>query len=123
MQFFHFKEIPPASFPNNETQTLSHCPRANNNPSLALPSLDQTQLLQSARSSSSSQPDSACSGKLEGPPAGPAPLRCDGQQRQTVIGGLRDPYTSVCQLFVSKLGVQLLGFSESDLFSKGTGLP
>lgn len=58
MQFFHFKEIPPASFPNNETQTLSHCPRANNNPSLALPSLDQTQLLQSARSSSSSQPDS-----------------------------------------------------------------
>lgn len=66
MQFFHFKEIPPASFPTANS-TLLHCPQANNNPSLALPSLDQTQLLQSACSSSSTGVDSeaACSSNLK----------------------------------------------------------
>lgn len=53
MQFFHFKEIPRASLPT----TLLHCPRANNNPSLALPSLDQTQLFQSALSSPDTEVD------------------------------------------------------------------
>lgn len=62
-------------------------------------------------------------GRLRGAQAGPAPFVFDGQRRQTVIGGLRDPYTSVCQVFMSEHGVQLLGFSESDLFSKGTGSP
>lgn len=62
-------------------------------------------------------------GCLRGALAGPAPFVFDGQWRQTVIGGLRDPYTSVCQVFMSEHSVQLLGFSESDLFSKGTGFP
>lgn len=66
MQFFHFKEIPPASFPTMNP-TLLQCPRANNNPSLALPSLYQTQLLQSARGSLSTALDSeaACSGNFK----------------------------------------------------------
>lgn len=68
MQFFHFKEIPPASFPTTNS-TLLHCPQANNNPSLALPSLDQTQLLQSACSSSGTEAESeaAYSGNLKVP--------------------------------------------------------
>lgn len=85
MQFFHFKEIPLASFPTTNP-TLLHCPRANNNPSLALPSLDQTQLLQSACSSSGTGVGLLL--QLEGPLAGPAPFVFDGQRRETVIGGL-----------------------------------
>lgn len=63
MQFFHFKETPLASFPTMNP-TLLHCPRANNNPSLALPSLDQTQLLQSACSSSSTGLDSEAAAEV-----------------------------------------------------------
>lgn len=66
MQFFHFKEIPPASFPTKNS-TLLHCPLANNNPSLALPSLDETQLLHSTCSSSSTgvYSEAAYSGNLK----------------------------------------------------------
>lgn len=89
MQFFHFKEIPLAFFPTMNS-TLLHCPRANNNPSLASPSLDQTQLLQSTCSSSSTGlcSEAASFKQLEGPLAGPGPFVFDGQRRQTVIGGL-----------------------------------
>lgn len=66
MQFFHFKEIPLALFPTMDS-TLLHCPQANNNPSLALSSLDQTQLLQSTCSSSGTGLDSEtdCSSNLK----------------------------------------------------------
>lgn len=66
MQFFHFKEIPPASFPTMNP-TLLLCPRANNNPTLALPSLYQTQLLPSACGSLSTGLDleAASSGNSE----------------------------------------------------------
>lgn len=99
-----------------------------NNPSLVLPSLDQTQLLQSACSSPTHththtwtpRPD----GKPEGPLAGPGPFVFDGQRRQTVIGGLARPRTrpSVsysCQGAVCSCS-EGAGFSKSDLFSKGT---
>jgi len=56
MQFFHFKEIPPAFSPTIDSALL-HYPQANNNPSLALPSLDQTQLQQSAQSTSNKGAD------------------------------------------------------------------
>lgn len=66
MQFFHFKEIPQASFPTIDS-TLLHYPRANNNQSLVLPSFDQTQLQQSAQSTSNNgvASETACSCNFE----------------------------------------------------------
>lgn len=122
MQFFHFKETPQASFPTIDS-TLLHYPQANNNQSLVLSSFDQTQLQQSAQSTSNNGVDSeaACSCNFKVSWQVPLYFVFDGQLHQTVIGGFGDLYMSFCQFFMSKLIVQLLGVFESDLFTKGTG--
>lgn len=120
MQFFHFKEIPPASsFPQQQIQLFSALSSGKeNNPSLVLPSLDQTQLLQSACSSPTEHTHThtlglrgrLCSiGKLEGPLAGPGPFVFDGQRRQTVIGGLARPRAHPFVSYSCQSSVQLLG--------------
>lgn len=71
MTFFHFKEIPPASFPTKD-EALPLCPAGERQPK----SLDRTHL--PPRDSGGSLPD-------------PGPFVRDGHRRQTVAGGLRDP--------------------------------